>query len=263
MSVQSMLQHRNLQIHSQNPTDHLIFPPAFPKKLQNRLMELMGSYGFRTFLKDVILHKQAFQLKDLTRYCSPETGKRYLGELLDLNLIEKQSNEGYSLVNAETVFSLGDTLEWYIAQLLQEKLHCDSLWNVTLKDLKSGGDFDVLSECENNLLYLEVKSGPPKGIELENVEAFLQRVNDLAPNITIFFEDTTLRMKDKIVPHFEEILQKKFKIQIHNESYFKRVKNEIFRYGDLFIANSKPGILENIRFCLASYLHDQGLHFGI
>lgn len=226
-------------------------------------MDLMGSYGFRTFLKDVILHKQAFQLKDLTRYCSPETGKKYLKELLDLKLIEQRPHGSYSLVKVDTVFSLGDTLEWYIAKLLQEKLNCDSMWNVSLKDLKSGGDFDVLSECENYLLYLEVKSGPPKGIELENIEAFLQRVNDLAPNITIFFEDTTLRMKDKIVPHFEEVLRKRFKVRPPNGSFFTRVKNEIFRYGDLFIANSKPGIFENIRFCLATYLHDQGLHFGI
>jgi len=262
MTLQGMLQRRNLKLLSFNPEDHLAFPPDFPRAHRDRLLALLGNYGFRTLLKDLILHKDCFALEDLTRFCSPATAERYLKELLSLELIQNSSADLFQLENAKQVLSLGDTLEWYVATLLREQLECDSHWHVVLKDLKSGGDFDVLAECENYLLYIEVKSGPPKSIELENLGAFIHRVNDLRPDFAIFFEDTTLRMKDKIVPHLEEVLHDQFKITEPIGTLFQRLRDETFRYRDLFITNSKPGILENVRFCIASFLKGRGLYFG-
>lgn len=262
MSVQGMLQRRNLKVLSSNPTDHLVFPTEFPASHRDRLFELLGNYGFRTLLKDLILHKDRFTLKDLTRYCSPTTAQEYLNDLLALELVKKSSADIFHLENAKQVLSLGDTLEWHVATLLKKRLECDSQWHVVLKGLKSGGDFDVLAECENYLLYIEVKSGPPKSIELENLEAFIHRINDLGPDLAILFEDTTLRMKDKIVPHLEEVLHDRFNITEPAGPLFQRLRDETFRYRDLFITNSKPGIMENIRFCIASFLKGRGLHFG-
>jgi len=63
-----------------------------------------------------------------------------------------------------------------------------------------GGDYDVLGKFDGLILYSEVKSSPPKQICAGEVSAFLDRVSDLLPEIAVFFMDTELRMKDKIVP---------------------------------------------------------------
>lgn len=262
MSILGMLKRRNLEVVASNGTERLAFPKFFPKKSREKLSALLHSYGFRTVLKDVILHKNCFLIGDLTHYCSEETARLYLKELTALKLVKRRKDGTYQLVRGKEVFSLGDTLEWFLAILLKEELECDSLWNVSLAGLPSGGDFDVLADCENHLLYVEVKSSPPKSIEAENVASFLNRVDDLRPDLSIFFEDTTLRMKDKILPIFEGELARRFKEKSHLDPRFERVHDETYRFGSLFVTNSKPGILENLRICLAAFLKDRGIHLS-
>jgi hypothetical protein len=167
------------------------------------------------------------------------------------------------MVRSKEIFSLGETLEWYLANLLNDELECDALWNVVLSGLPSGGDFDVLADFENHLLYIEVKSSPPKAIEVENIKAFLNRVDDLKPDMALFFEDTTLRMKDKILPIFEDELARRFRDTGHLLTpRFEQIHDETHRYGSLFVTNSKPGILENLRLCIAVFLQDRGIHLS-
>jgi hypothetical protein len=262
MSVLGMLKRRNFEIFSYNKYNHLIFPKFFPKRSQDKLYALLHSYGFRTVLKDAILHKNNFKLSDLTHYCSEETARIYLKELLQLKIVKRRKDGNYQLMHTREIFSLGETLEWFIARLLIEDLECDALWNGVITGLPSGGDFDVLADCENHLLYLEVKSSPPKAIEVENIRSFLKRVDDLNPDLTIFFEDTTLRMKDKILPIFEEELDHRFKEMSHLTPSFEKIHDETYRYGSLFITNSKLGILENIRLCISSFLRDRGIRIS-
>jgi len=262
MSILGMLKRRNFEVVSFNGTERLLFPKFFPKKSREKLNALLHSYAFRTLLKDAILHKDRFELGDLAHYCSEETARLYLKELIALKLVKRRKDGTYQLVRNREVLSLSDTLEWFLAAQLKEDLECDSLWNVTLSGLPSGGDFDVLADCENHLLYVEVKSSPPKSIEGENVSSFLNRVDDLRPDLSIFFEDTTLRMKDKILPLFEEELKRRFKDISHLNPLFEQVHDETYRFGSLFITNSKPGILENLRLCMGAFLKDRGIHLS-
>lgn len=263
MPVSKMLKRRNFRVQSANPQDHLIFAPSLDPASLGQFYQLMHHYGFRTFLKDVILHKEGFDISDLIRYCEIKSARKYLQELIQLKIAIPQQEGKYHLDRSDKILSLGDTLEWYLARLIQEELKCDALWKVVLVGLPSGGDFDVLAECEGSLIYVETKSGPPKSIELENVRGFLKRVNDLRPHLAIFLEDTTLRMKDKIVPHFEEILASDFPESTAQEKTFKRIEGETFRWGDIFITNAKPGILENIRFCIGEFLKGQGIRLNL
>jgi hypothetical protein len=263
MSILGMLKRRNFELLSSNGTERLVFPKFYPKRSKEKLLALLHSYGFRTVLKDAILHKDGFTVKDLTHYCSEETARLYLKELILLKLAKKRKDGSCQMVRSKEIFSLGDTLEWFLADLLNEELECDALWNVTLSGLPSGGDFDVLADFENHLLYIEVKSSPPKSIEAENITSFLNRVNDLRPDMALFFEDTTLRMKDKILPIFEDELARRFKDIGHLLTpRFEQIHDETYRYGSLFITNSKPGVLENLRQCLAVFLQDRGIRLS-
>jgi hypothetical protein len=97
---------------------------------------------------------------------------------------------------------------------------------------------------------MEIKSSPPKQIYQQEISAFFDRVSDLSPEISIFFVDTELRMKDKIVVMFEEELQKRHK----HPPKLARIKKELFQIWDrIFIINAKDSIATNIEKVLSWY----------
>ena len=113
-----------------------------------------------------------------------------------------------------------------------------------------GGDYDLIAKVDGSILYMEIKSSPPKQIYQKEISAFLDRVSDLSPEISIFFIDTELRMKDKIVPMFDEELKKR-----HNSPLkVTRMEKELFQIWDrMFIINAKDSIAANIEKVLSWY----------
>jgi hypothetical protein len=75
-------------------------------------------------------------------------------------------------------------------------------------------------------------------------------VNDLSPEISIFFVDTELRMKDKIVLMFEEELKERYP----EPPKVTRMEKELFQILDkIFIINAKDSIAANIEKVLSWY----------
>ncbi len=67
-----------------------------------------------------------------------------------------------------------------------------------------GGDFDVIAAAEGKLVYLELKSSPPKNLTVAEVGAFFDRLQVLRPDLALFVVDTALRLSDKILPMLRE-----------------------------------------------------------
>jgi hypothetical protein len=177
----------------------------------------------------------------VTRYATPSITTEYLDYLLSIRLIRKKA-AAYALAKGP-VTSFGSTLEWYIAEIFKREFSAESVWGVKFKRPKIGGDYDVISKLDGSLLYSEVKSSPPKQIYDSEVAAFIDRVADLAPAIAVFFMDTELRMKDKIVPMFERELQKRY----GPPPDVVRMERELFQIQDrIFIVNAKESIIGNI-----------------
>jgi hypothetical protein len=113
-----------------------------------------------------------------------------------------------------------------------------------------GGDYDLIAKVDGAILYMEIKSSPPKQIYLNEISAFYDRVFDLSPEISIFFVDTELRMKDKIVPMFDEELKKRYV----DPPKVVRMEKELFQTGDkIFIINAKDSIAANMEKVLSRY----------
>lgn len=242
-----MLKRRGLDVLLQNPVQYLFFPPDLNKGFEDELYEILKKYSFRIFIRDVIKNKKSFSADDLLRYSTKEWVERYIEFLLQRGIVEGLGGAQYRL-KAEAVFSFGDTLEWFVANMFEREFGSPALWGVRLANIEAGGDYDVIASVEGRLVYTEVKSSPPKNIEEAEVAAFIKRVTELKPSCAIFFEDTRLRMKDKLVPMFEGFLGKKgFKA--------KRLVEETFLIGDkIYITNSKPDIVGNIGFCIKHHL---------
>lgn len=247
----AMLKRRGFEVLLKNPTEYLFFPPDLDKPFEDELYEMLKKYSFRIFIRDVIKNKKSFGVDDLLKYSTREWVERYVEFLLERGVIRK-IGEGRYRLKSEAVFSFGDTLEWFVANVFEREFFSPALWGVRLGGVSAGGDYDTIASVEGRLVYVEVKSSPPKNIEEVEVAAFLERTEALSPSAAIFLEDTRLRMKDKIVPIFEGLLKERgYKV--------RRLQEETFSIEDkVFITNSNPDIVSNLGFCLKYHLSSKG-----
>ncbi len=139
-----------------------------------------------------------------------------------------------------------------MAQVMEKEFACPAIWGAKFGHLKAGGDYDVLSWVERNLLYLEVKSAPPKHIEGTEIGSFMDRVDALMPNFAILLVDTELRMKDKVIPLLEERLVDPERME---QISIRRLFDETFLIQDrIFVTNSKPNLISNLARILGCWL---------
>ncbi|MBI5098717.1 MAG: hypothetical protein HZB30_05710 [Nitrospirae bacterium] len=244
-SLETMLKLRGFRIYKKEPSEDLLLPQ---KKYINSYFEKLRRYSFRLFLRDVIKHQDFFIPERVTRYATKEITLQYINFLLKTGAIESV-HEGYR-TKKHPIKSFGETLEWFVAGLIKNEFEAETFWGIKFKRPKVGGDYDIIAKIESSILYMEIKSSPPRQIYDKGITAFMNRVEDLSSDISIFFVDTELRMKDKIVPMFETELQRRYKKPVPVE----RIEKELFHInGKIFIINSKDSIEANIGTVLRFY----------
>ncbi len=247
--LRGMLRRRGLDPYRENPVQHLLFPPTFSKDEKEKFYELFKRYSFRLFLREILLRKGGFRVPEVVRFSSPETGRKYLHSLIDLGLVESAGGRSYHLRPLPTS-SLGPTLEWFMAEVLRKEFSCPVLYGLRCKGTRYGGDFDVIASLEGRLVYMEVKSSPPKNIEGDEVHEFLSRLQDLIPHLALFFVDTELRLKDKIIPIFEAERFAQGSPDNGPSLPIQRLADEIFFAPPrIYVLSSKRSIAKNIATC--------------
>lgn len=243
-----LLKRRGFKIYKKEPSDDLLIPE---QRYIDKYYEMLNKYSFRIFLRDIIKHQPVFKINEVTRYSTKEVISRYIDFMIDVGLIE-QDKDGYSLKKVP-IKSFGETLEWFIAEIFKREFSSEAIWGVKIKRPGIGGDYDLFAKINSSILYMEIKSSPPKQIYQNEISAFFDRVFDLMPEIAIFFLDTELRMKDKIVPMFEQ----EFSARMVLPPEIKRMEKELFEVSltkpRIFIINSKDSIINNIEKVLSRY----------
>ena len=257
--VELLLWQRGLPVFAHGDLSRTLLPPHCAPSAKEHFYQLMRRYSFRLFLRDLIQFPEGAGLKALTRYCSVRTVRSYLKELAELGVVALGSDRSYQLISKQ-ISSFGPTLEWYVSEILQCEFMAPVLFNVRLQHTICGGDYDVIALVGGHLVYVEVKSSPPRGVEFPAVSAFLNRLQDLQPHLAVFLVDTELRMKDKIVALFTEALEANYG---RFESYsVSRLINEIFHiHHGVYLVNSRKGIYSNLRYCFRDFLRN-GKHAG-
>jgi len=244
-SLETMLKLRGFRIYKKEPSEDLLLPQ---KKYIPSYIEKLKRYSFRLFLRDVIKHQDFFTLDKVARYATKAVTVQYIDYLLKAGVIEPFC-EG-SRTRKRPVKSFGETLEWFIARLIQKEFEAQTIWGVKFKRAKVGGDYDLIARIEQSILYMEIKSSPPKQIYDREITAFFNRVQDMSPDISVFLVDTELRMKDKIVPMFEAELLKRFE----SPPPVERIQRELFHIQhNVFIINAKDSIETNLGTVLTFY----------
>jgi len=252
--VDKMLKMRGIKVFRKNPTDHLFFPPDLPPFYKIRLYEMMKKYSFRLVLRDMIKYQDGFRIQDLTHYCSSKVVQGYCDLLCEMGAIIKNGRGKYRTC-VSPLYSFGSTLEWFIAEVFKREFASPAIYGVSVKKTPSGGDYDVIASWNQRLVYVEVKSSPPKGVELNEISSFFSRMDDILPEVALLFNDTQLRMKDKLVVMFEEELEKRYGRNSKTLYPVERLIGELFHVQNhIFIVNSKKDVVENFQYCLKHYL---------
>jgi len=252
--VKRMLRSRGLQVFRENPTEKLFFLPDILPPDRGRFYELMKRYSFRLILRDIIKQQDWFQIHNLTHYCSLKTAQRYADLLLEMKMIVQEGKNKFRTLRSP-IDSFGPTLEWFISEMFRREFTSPAIYGVSVKETPTGGDYDVMASWNRRLVYVEVKSSPPRGIELKQVTAFFSRIEDLIPDVAVLFNDTQLRMKDKLVLLFEEELERRYGKAFKTFSPVTRLVGELFHVQNhIFIVNSRKDVVENFSICLKHYL---------
>jgi hypothetical protein len=252
--VEKVLRMRGIKVFRKNPTDHLFFPPSLSPFYKARFYEMMKKYSFRLVLRDMIKFQDQFRIQDLTHYCSSKVAQGYCNLLCELEAIIKNGRGRYR-TRISPLYSFGPTLEWFIAEMFKREFASPAIYGASMKNTPSGGDYDVIASWNQRLVYVEVKSSPPKGVEQNEISTFFSRMNDLLPEVAILFNDTQLRMRDKLVAMFEEELERRYGKEAKTLYPVERLVEELFHVQNhIFIVNSKKDVVENFLICLKHYL---------
>lgn len=250
-----LLRRRGFRIFKKEPPDDLLIPDD---KFIGDYYRYMHRYSFRLLLRDIIKHQKKFSLKDVTRYATADVTKGYIDLLLAVGLIEEKG-DSYSL-RKQPLKSFGPTLEWFLSEIFKKEFSVEAVWGIKFKRPVVGGDYDLIAKVDSSILYMEVKSSPPKQIYAKEIAAFFDRTLDLAPEIAVFFMDTELRMKDKIVPMFEEEIRRRhpdgLSVYLAGGEMppVNRIEKELFHiHNKIFIINAKDSIVNNLEKMLSGY----------
>jgi len=250
-AVQAALRRRGLAWNGERDPTPLLLPRGAAR---TRHYRLLGHYSYRLFLRDVLQHRDQLRPSVLTRYVTPTVARRYLRFLAGAGLVTRRAHGAYRLGNPRIV-SFGGTLEWYVAELLAREFDCAATYGLRIRHARHGGDYDVIACTEGEVLYAETKSAPPRQIVQAEVGAFLDRIDTLRPDLALFVADTTLRMRDKLVPLFAAEVARRGLGWVA-----VRLAGEIWRVGpEVYLTNADPDLGRNLGTCLAAHFRGRGI----
>jgi hypothetical protein len=245
----AMLVRRGLTPRLSRPD--LPFPPDAAGAEAERIAERLGHYAFRLFLRGAILRGGDFGPAEASRYLSPAQARRMSEDLVELGLARPVGDGRYRLRFRARNF--GGTLEWWVSRELRRRLGFDVASGVRSGAPGVGGDLDVVAAAEGKLVYLELKSSPPKHLTRAEVGAFLRRLRSLRPDLAIFAMDTALRLSDKVIPMLAGALSP------GSAAAPLRLAREIWRLAPhLYAVNARQDLLENLCGAIADGLRQLG-----
>jgi hypothetical protein len=227
----------------------LPFPNPPDEALAERLSGWLGHYAFRLFLRGAIQKSDSFLPSETTRYLTQEQSKSYAEVLAGLGLAERAPTKRYRLKWAAASF--GGTLEWYVGRELKRRYGFDVVTGVKIHVRGAGGDLDVVAAAEGKLIYLELKSSPPRNLSASEAAGFFARLSLLHPDLSLFVIDTALRLSDKVLP----MLVDAFRRSGCRDIRLNRIAAQMWALTPhIYVVNGRRDLMANIGKALAAGL---------
>jgi hypothetical protein len=235
----------------------LPFPPGLDGPFADRVAERLGHYAFRLLLRGAILANGPFLPGEATRYVPAEKARRLAEDLVELGLAVRAGGGRYRL--RWPARSFGGTLEWWVGRELERRLGFAVDTGVRSGARGVGGDLDVVAAAEGKLVYVELKSSPPKHIARSEVAAFIKRVRALRPHVSLFAVDTALRLSDKVLPLLAEEITRSGGSLREGLACRRRILRENWEVAPhLYAVNARQDLIANICAAIADGLLSLG-----
>jgi hypothetical protein len=246
-----MLARRGL--HARLVPPDLPFPPDLPEEAADALARRLGRYAFRLFLRGAIQQGASFRPALATRYLQPAQSQAMAEDLARLGLVAALRRGRFRLLHPARSF--GGTLEWFVARELQTRLGFDVVTGLTFPVRGVGGDLDVVASAEGKLVYMELKSSPPRHLLESEVRAFFKRVRALRPDVTLFVVDTALRLSDKVLPMLQAERLRTESGQARAQAVPSRLVRDVWALTPhVYALNARHDLMANIGIALAAGL---------
>jgi hypothetical protein len=262
VEVEVVLRRRGHVVARKGPYEHpfseaLRRTPFRPGENAPDLYTLFSRPGFRKVLRRLSSSPgQPVPLGQLVEIAGP-VAHRYVAVLTDREVAEVWPA---GVVLKSGLGDLGRVWEWYVAQLCRRELWGSADWSVSLRDLRAGGDFDVVAWLDPTLVYIELKSARPTTVPNNQLRHFLQRTVELAPDLAILLIDTEDSLTDflarltrvmlPVVRAGSGIRQPDWQPErpfVRPQAGYPGVS---YGYRRIYVTNSQPSILKQLRLCL-------------
>jgi hypothetical protein len=161
---------------------------------------------------------------------------------------------------SQAIDNFGPTYERYVKSVFEKEFRWSAEWGIKLQDFKDG-DFDVLATIASTLCYVKCKTSRPEDVSDRQLKSFLQRCQDLAPEIAVLLLDTEDPL-DKPLKQLENILTVIMRKGLAEPNwkpekpFFRAPARFIgihFGWRRIFVTNAKPNVVHNLRLCLKFY----------
>jgi hypothetical protein len=226
----------------------------------NTHRDLFGRASFRKLLRRLTSGGSAGATLDELEGIAGAKAQEYLAHLDSVGALQRT---GSAVALSQPVDNIGPSLEWYVADLFQGEFDAAAAWGVKIGDLSVGGDFDVLAWVNSALAYVETKSAHPSQIDDSQLRNFLQRSEELAPELAILLIDSDANLDDVHDRMFAIMLPLLRKSNgVTDESWppdGQFVKPQLdfngvsYGYRRLYITGSQPSIATQLGRCLRHY----------
>lgn len=192
LDIYAIFKRRGRDVIAYEEEEKLLFnnkPPSIWAR-EDQYYHALKSGAFRRVVSCVADSEISLSTDDIREAYSDLTltqVKDYLSQAVDLGFMAK---DGKKYTRTKPT-GFGSTFEWYIAEVCKRELASVAYWGVTVKGME--GDYDVVLVRENQIGYIECKSGKLQNITEEHVRNFLDRERALSPHFSIFLADGVSR----------------------------------------------------------------------
>ncbi len=247
-AVDAALRQRGWQPGPHSPVDRLLLPSPLSSDRVDRFYADLHRYHFRRLLQEAVERRALTPrvVEDLTARWGTRTVSATLARLEGYGLLRRRGR-GYALA-APHPRAFGDTLEWFVAQVFVREFAAPAAWDVRIRDIGRGGDFDVLAVLGGGLAYVECKASPPYNVEAASLDSFLGRVEALRPQLAVFLIDTTLEVDRNIIDNLRRLLE-----QRGTPRPVARVGRGLYEWAGrppLYVVTARRSLVANLRTCL-------------
>jgi hypothetical protein len=183
--IKAIFKRRGRKVVSFESIDELLFDLT-PIDAFDKYYPVFNSSSFRRIISLIANSDRGLHLDAIHSQCADLNKSKIeniLEKAVDLKLLTFNHNSYF----ASKQVGFGPTFEWYVAAVCEQELSTLAYWGVKIEGLTD--DYDVVLIRENQIGYIECKSGKLANINKKDIENFLERERILAPRFSIFLVD--------------------------------------------------------------------------